>query len=47
MFINTGDSRGIISCNGGKKVIQTTLDHKPICKNEQERIFGHGGQLYR
>ena len=47
IFINTGDSRGMISKKNGKEVIQSTEDHKPHYKGEYTRIFQHSGQLYR
>jgi serine/threonine protein phosphatase PrpC len=47
VFINVGDSRGIISKKNGKEVIATTYDHKPHYYSELQRIFKKGGELYR
>jgi len=47
LFINTGDSRGMISKKNGKEIIQSTIDHKPCWKGEYTRIFHNQGQLYR
>lgn len=47
LFINTGDSRGMISKKKGREIIQTTNDHKPHTQLEYSRIFPRQGQLYR
>ena len=43
---NIGDSRAIMSINGGTKVKQLTVDHKPNNIKEYERIIKHGGKVY-
>lgn len=47
VFINVGDSRGIISMKNGKEVLATTYDHKPHYYSELQRIFKNKGELYR
>ena len=43
---NTGDSRAIMSVDGGKQVLTLSNDHKPTDKVEVERILKNGGQIY-
>ena len=43
---NLGDSRAIMSLNGGNKVKQLTVDHKPNNVKEYERIIKNGGKVY-
>ena len=43
---NVGDSRAIISENGGKIVNPLSRDHKPSDINEYNRIIKNGGQVY-
>ncbi len=43
---NVGDSRAIMSLNGGSKVKQLTIDHKPNNIKEYERIIKNGGKVY-
>ena len=40
---NTGDSRAIMSVNGGKQVVTLSNDHKPTDVIEVQRILKHGG----
>lgn len=46
-IINTGDSRAIISQNGGLKAVAVSEDHKPGNQSEFTRIIENGGELYR
>lgn len=46
-FANVGDSRAIMSCNGGEKVLPITIDHKPNEENESKRIVSSGGKIYQ
>jgi serine/threonine protein phosphatase PrpC len=43
---NTGDSRAVISYNGGTKFDALTEDHKPSEEAERVRILKAGGQIY-
>jgi serine/threonine protein phosphatase PrpC len=44
---NVGDSRAVMSLDGGKEVIQLTNDHKPNDINEKKRITDSGGKVYQ
>lgn len=44
---NTGDSRAVLSSNGGEKFVQITKDHKPSEEPEKKRILKAGGQVYQ
>jgi len=44
---NVGDSRAVMSCEGGKKVVALSQDHKPMDENEQPRIIKAGGKIYQ
>jgi protein phosphatase PTC2/3 len=44
---NVGDSRAILSCENGKKVICITDDHKPNQEGEKKRIIEKGGKVYQ
>ena len=44
---NVGDSRAVMSTQGGKKVIALTNDHKPNDENETKRIIENGGKVYQ
>jgi serine/threonine protein phosphatase PrpC len=44
---NLGDSRGLISENGGKKVFLLSKDHKPNDPDEKKRIYSAGGYIYQ
>jgi len=43
---NLGDSRAILSLNGGANFISLTQDHKPQMKGEETRILNSGGKIY-
>ena len=43
---NIGDSRAIMSVNGGTKVKQLTIDHKPDNIKEFERAIKTGSKIY-
>ena len=45
-FANIGDSRAIMSINGGSKVKQLTNDHKPNNPKEFERAIKNGSKIY-
>jgi protein phosphatase 2C family protein 2/3 len=44
--INVGDSRAIMSKNGGEEFKSLTNDHKPMDPGEYERIVSNGGRIY-
>jgi len=44
---NVGDSRAILSTEGGKFAFNLSRDHRPTEGKEQERIMGLGGKIYR
>lgn len=44
---NVGDSRAILSKQGGQIKQGITVDHKPDDPGEMERIKRHGGHVYR
>lgn len=44
---NVGDSRAVMSGDGGKRVFPLTRDHKPADENERSRIVEAGGQIYQ
>ena len=44
---NLGDSRGLLSSNGGKKLFPLSTDHKPDEETERTRIESNGGQVYQ
>ena len=43
---NVGDSRAIMSSEGGEKILLLTRDHKPESPEETERIQTNGGKIY-
>ena len=43
---NVGDSRAVLSCDGGAKIFPLTRDHKPSEELENKRIIEAGGQVY-
>ena len=43
---NVGDSRAVMSSNGGKQTIPLSFDHKPGDRKEAERIKEAGGEIY-
>ena len=44
---NVGDSRCVVSCQNGKIQKDVTRDHKPEFPYEKQRIYYHGGKIYR
>lgn len=44
---NVGDSRAVLSSQGGLEAISLSKDHKPEEKEEKERILQNGGKIYR
>lgn len=45
--INVGDSRAIMSCDGGNFCVNLSVDHKPNDDREQKRILENGGRVYQ
>ena len=45
--INVGDSRAIMSCELGSKIIPLSKDHKPSSDDEKKRILEGGGKIYQ
>ena len=43
---NVGDSRAIMSVDGGEKILLLSKDHKPEDEEETRRVEEHGGQIY-
>lgn len=44
---NVGDSRAVLSGDGGKRVFALSQDHKPSTETEQLRIVTNGGHIYQ
>jgi protein phosphatase PTC2/3 len=44
---NVGDSRAVMSSNGGAQVSALSQDHKPCDPTEYQRIIAAGGQVYQ
>lgn len=44
--INVGDSRAVVSKNGGNEFANLTTDHKPMEIGEYTRILANGGKIY-
>jgi len=44
---NVGDSRAVMSGEGGTKIYPLSKDHKPNEDNEQKRILEAGGKIYQ
>lgn len=44
---NVGDSRALMSSNGGLLVSSLSQDHKPSDPDEYQRIISGGGQVYQ
>jgi protein phosphatase 2C family protein 2/3 len=43
---NVGDSRVIMSANGGRNALELSKDHKPNEEGEAYRIIHNGGKIY-
>jgi protein phosphatase 2C family protein 2/3 len=43
---NVGDSRAIMSVDGGEKILLLSKDHKPEGDDEKLRIESNGGRIY-
>ena len=43
---NTGDSRAVMSVDGGKVVYSLSEDQKPMEENEKSRILNNFGRIY-
>ena len=46
-IVNVGDSRAILSADGGNYCVNLSLDHKPNDDIEQKRILQNGGRVYQ
>jgi len=46
-IVNVGDSRAILSADGGNFCMNLSLDHKPNDDLEQKRILDAGGRVYQ
>lgn len=44
---NVGDSRAIMSIDGGKSTVALSTDHKPNNDEEMKRIQEKGGKIYQ
>jgi protein phosphatase 2C family protein 2/3 len=44
---NVGDSRSIMSADGGEKIFLLSNDHKPTDDVEVKRIIENGGKIYQ
>jgi protein phosphatase 2C family protein 2/3 len=44
---NVGDSRAVMSGEGGAKVYPLSRDHKPLDEIENKRIIESGGKIYQ
>lgn len=44
---NVGDSRAIMSVDGGEKIYILSTDHKPTDEIEIKRIIENGGRIYQ
>jgi protein phosphatase 2C family protein 2/3 len=44
---NVGDSRALLSGEGGKRIFPLSRDHKPTDELERKRIVEGGGQIYQ
>ena len=44
---NVGDSRALMSADGGNYVVDLSRDHKPNDEYEQKRIQDNGGKIYQ
>jgi serine/threonine protein phosphatase PrpC len=43
---NVGDSRAVMSADGGEKIFLLSTDHKPTEEVEMKRIIENGGKIY-
>ena len=43
---NVGDSRAVMSADGGEKIFILSTDHKPTEEVEMKRINDNGGRIY-
>ena len=46
-IVNVGDSRAIMSADGGNFCFNLSMDHKPNDEGEQKRILENGGRVYQ
>ncbi len=44
---NVGDSRAVMSANGGRSCLELSKDHKPNEEGEAYRIIHNGGKIYQ
>ncbi|CAG9330734.1 unnamed protein product [Blepharisma stoltei] len=44
---NVGDSRAVMSGDGGTKIYPLSKDHKPCEEKERQRIINNGGKVYQ
>jgi len=44
---NVGDSRALMSADGGEKIYALSNDHKPTDEVEMSRIIENGGKIYQ
>jgi len=44
---NVGDSRALMSCENGEKIVVLSNDHKPTDEVEMKRIVENGGRIYQ
>ena len=44
---NVGDSRAVMSADGGEKILLLSKDHKPESDEETKRIEENGGRIYQ
>lgn len=44
---NVGDSRALMSVDGGEKILLLSKDHKPEEESERKRIEENGGRIYQ
>jgi protein phosphatase 2C family protein 2/3 len=44
---NVGDSRAIMSAEGGSKIFVLSKDHRPTEEVETKRIIENGGKIYQ
>lgn len=44
---NVGDSRSVLSTNGGINIESLTTDHKPNGRSEKARILAANGKIYK